>query len=81
MKGDEGCGDKVKMMSHSIGRAGMTGEIPAAEKVETHDRDGRNDQLGTMGPVEREGSAGKWETREWMQEGSRTGRNDQWDNP
>ena len=81
MKGDEGSGDKVKMMSHSIGRAGMTGEIPAAEKVETQDRDGRNDQLGTMGPVEREGSAGKWETGEWMQEGSRTGRNDQWDNP
>ena len=66
MKGDEGRGDKVKMMSHSIGRAGMTGEIPAAEKVETHDRDGRNDQLSTMGPVEREGGAGKWETKEWM---------------
>ena len=58
MKGDEGCGDKVKL-SHGIRRAGMTGEIPAAEKVETQDRDGRNDQLGTMGPVEPEESAGK----------------------
>ena len=37
----------------------MTGEIPAAEKVATQDRDGRNDQLGTMGPVELEESAGK----------------------
>ena len=59
----------------------MTGEIPAAEKVATQDRDGRNDQLGKMGPVELEESAGKWETREWRQEGSRTGRNDQWENP
>ena len=75
------CGDLVKMMSQGIGRAGMTGEIPAAEKVETQDRDGRNDQLGTMGPVEREESAGEWETREWKQEGYQTGRNDQWDNP
>ena len=67
------------MMSHGIGRAGMTGEIPAAEKVETQDRDGRNDQLGTMGPVEPEESAGKWETRQWMPEGYQTSRNDQWD--
>ena len=45
-------------MSHGIGRAGMTGEIPATEKVETQDRDGRNDQLGAKGPVERNESAG-----------------------
>ena len=57
----------------------MTGEIPAAEKVETQDRDGRNDQLGTMRPVEPEESAGKWETRQWMPEGYQTSRNDQWD--
>ena len=44
-------------MSHGIGRAGMTGEIPATEKVETQDRDGRNDQLGAKGPVERNESA------------------------
>ena len=81
LRGDERRGGQVKMLSHSIWRAGMTGERPAAEKVETHDRDGRNDQLSTMGPVEREGSAGKWETKGWMQEGSRTGRNDQWENP
>ena len=34
MKGDEVCGGQVKMMSPGIGRAGMTGEIPAAKKVE-----------------------------------------------
>ena len=70
-----------KMMSQGIGRAGMTREIPAAEKVETQDREGRNDQLRAMGPVEREESAGEWETGEWKQEGYQTGRNDQWDNP
>ena len=36
------------MMSHSIGRAGMTGEIPAAEKVETHDRDGQWNERGVL---------------------------------
>ena len=31
----------------------MTGRIPAAEKRERPKTEGRNDQLGAMGPIER----------------------------